>query len=142
MAKEAARSRRPPPHKAPLRARAKAFAFEGVPEKDRFGIFDPALRGFFVFGVMLAAALGIGLIFNAAGDTGAARALSIGLVALLAVGGFLGYRRIWRRPGEKELLLTMAAEDDEARALRAKLARSGAERDSPSGAPDGKGPVE
>jgi hypothetical protein len=106
-----------------IRVRARRFAFEGFPEKDRFGVFDPALRGWFVFAFMLAATLAAFEVVDAWGRTASAWGLSALLMTLIGGAGALLYRRIWRRPAERELLLRMAAEDDESRALRAKLAR-------------------
>ncbi len=108
---------------APLRDRARSFAFEGLPEKDRFGIFDPALRASFGLGVLFAGVFGTGAVFESMGSTGASWSVSVVLLALVAVGGAVCYRRIWRKPAERELLLRMAREDDESRALRAKMAK-------------------
>jgi hypothetical protein len=114
-----------PNEKPPVRERARAFAFEGLPEKDRFGIFDPALRAFFFLGVMFGVVFGIGFVLAAAGAGPLGWAVGAALALFVVAGGAWGYRRIWRKPSERELLLALAREDDEARALAAKLSRPG-----------------
>lgn len=119
---------RPSRDKATLRAQARAFAFEGMPERDRFGVFDPVLRGLYVFAIMLGAVLAGGSVIDTRG-AGAAPAAATVLLALLILGiGLVGYRRVWPLPAERELLLRMAEEDDEARSEREARARREAGR--------------
>ncbi len=112
----------------PLAERARSFAFEGFPEKDRFGIFDPALRGFFLLGVAFGAVFGAGLVFDGWGRSTASVALAAAVAAGALALGFVAYRSIWRPPAERELLLRMAREDDEARRKREARAREQAGR--------------
>jgi len=109
----------------PARKRARAFAFEGLPEKDRFGIFDPALRGFYFVGVMFGVVFGIAFMLAAAGGGPVGWAVGIALALFVLFGGAWAYGRIWPKPSERELLLSLAREDDEARALLAKLSLTG-----------------
>lgn len=113
---------------AGLPERARAFAFLGLPEKDRFGIFDPALRGFFLLGVAFGAVFGAGLILDAWGKSSGSVALAGAAAAAVVFLGFLGYRMIWPAPAERDLLLRMAREDDEARRQREARARKEAGR--------------
>lgn len=124
--REAARPKEPLPP-ASFRERLRRFVYEDQSEKDRFGIFDPFVRLMFAFGVVLSAVLAAGTVFDAAAASSrsagyAASALSA--VAILA-GGFLLYHVIWRPPSERELLLQMAKEEDEARRMRARLENRG-----------------
>ncbi len=113
---------------ASLGARARAFAFEGLPERDRFGVFDPLLRGMYLFGMALGAVLAGAFVLET-GRGGAAPGAAALLLALgVAWVGFVGYRRVWPRPAERELLLRMAREDDEARREREARARNQAGR--------------
>jgi hypothetical protein len=105
-------------------------------------MFDPALRGWFVFGFMLAAVFAAFGVLDSWGRTASAWSLVTVLVLAIGVGGALLYRRIWRPPAEREILLRMAAEDDESRALRAKLTRQrvAAEREAAAEGSQGGGP--
>ncbi len=122
----------------PVGERAKAFAFEGLPEKDRFGIFDPALRGFFFVGVMFGVVFGIGLVLALAGAGAVGWGAGGALALLVIVGGAWGYRRIWRKPSEREMLLALAREDDEARKMLAQLAMSGGKGKAAGHDPNGE----
>lgn len=120
---------RPPPPEpaASLRERAWRFVFENQSEKDRFGIFDPFVRLLFAFGVVLGAVLAAGTIFDvaAASSRSAGYAASALVAVAILAGGLLLYHVIWRPPSERELLLQMAKEEDEARRLRARLESRG-----------------
>lgn len=116
--------------KPPLKERARSFAFEGVPEKDRFGVFDPGVRGMYIFGFMLAAVIAVGGVFDAWGSAPVAYGLAAVIGFALLAAGVAGYRTIWKSPGEREILLAMAREDDEARQLRSQLPRERAERNA------------
>jgi hypothetical protein len=113
----------PPGPPAPFRERARRFVFENQSEKDRFGIFDPFLRLMFAFGVALGAVLSAGTIFDVAAASSRSAGYAASALAAVAIlaGGFLAYHAIWRPPSEREILLQMAKEDDEARRLRARL---------------------
>lgn len=120
----AARKKRPEEKPLPsLRERVGNFVFEGQAEHERFGVFDPAVRGLFVVGLLGFEVLGMGSLFEVAGPAAhplvVVLLVAVGLAA--AFGGWKLYRRIWRRPAERELLLQMAREEDEARALSARL---------------------
>jgi len=133
MARAAAESGRPkarggPKSAVPLRARARSFAFEGFPEKDRFGVFDPALRGSFLLGVGFGAVFGAGSVLDAWGKSAGPVAAAVAVAFSAVVLGLLAYRRVWKPPAERELLLRMAREDDEARSEREARARGPAGR--------------
>ncbi len=115
-------------HAPRLASRARAFAFDGVGEKDRFGIFDPALRGFFLLGVAFAAVFGAGLVLDVWGKSAGSLAAGGAVAVLTMVLGLWAYRAVWRPPAERELLLKMAREDDEARRGREARARKQAGR--------------
>jgi hypothetical protein len=123
---------------ATAREKARAFALEGLPEQDRFGVFDPALRGFFVLAIMFAVVFGGGWTLEAARGSSAGVAAAAALAAALAVAGASGYRRIWRKPAEREMVLAMAKEDDESREALARRARAAAaaKRSPPDGEPN------
>lgn len=125
--------------KPPLKERARAFAFEGVPEKDRFGVFDPGIRGMYIFGFLLAAVIAVGGVFDAWGSAPVAYGLGTVIGLVLLVVGVVGFRTIWKSPREREILLRMAREDDEARRLRARLASERARRHAQAQEP-AKGP--
>jgi len=110
-----------PREKAPLRQRARAFVFDGQGEHERFGVFDPTARMTFAVGVLTAAILaGLGAAESmGTGSRAAAAALGLVVAGALAVAGFLAYRRIWVPPPEREVLLQLAREEDESKALAA-----------------------
>lgn len=112
---------------ASFRERVHRFVYEDQSEKDRFGVFDPFVRLMFAFGVVLGAVLAAGTIFDVAAassrSAGYAAAALVGVGTL--AGGLLAYHVVWRPPSERELLLQMAKEDDEARRLRARLENRG-----------------
>jgi len=116
------------PAAAPPRGRLGSFVFEGVPEKDRFGVFDPTLRGLFLVALMFAAVFGVGWLFDASKGGGQPLAEAGTVVALVAILGFVGYRRIWKKPRERDVLLKMAAADEETRARTAARARARASK--------------
>ena len=120
------------------RERARSFAFEGLPEKDRFGIFDPALRGFYALGVMFAVVFGVEWVLEGTRGGSAGVAGGVVIAGALVAAGVLGYRRIWRKPSEREMLLAMAKEDAESRAARARAAKVRGERRERPSAPDGE----
>lgn len=112
------------------RERARAFVFDGQGEHERFGIFDPAARATFAVLVLIAMVI-VGFTVResvAPGNGGAAGVLGLAAALGVAVLGFLAYRAVWRPPAEREVLLQMAREEDESRALAA--ARK-AEKDAP-----------
>ena len=119
----AARKKKVEP-RPPWRQRVRRFAFEGYPEKDRFGVFDPTIRGLFVVGLIFLMIMGAGSVFDAWGSGTRSVAAATAVMIAIAALGVLGYRRIWPTPAERELLLRMAAEDDEARRQRAERARA------------------
>jgi hypothetical protein len=140
VAREKARGPRAGP--AGRKERARAFAFEGFSEHDRFGVFDPALRASFVLAVLFAVVFGVGWTFEGLRGSGGAPAAAAAVAAAVAALGAVGYRRIWRKPAERELLLSMAREDEEARALRARAANGAAGARESANAPDGERPHE
>lgn len=106
--------------KPPARDRARAFVFDGQGEHERFGIFDPAARMSFAVLVLIAMVI-VGLTARESVAPGSAAAGVLGLAAALGVAvlGFLAYRWVWRTPAEREVLLQLAREEDEAKALAA-----------------------
>jgi hypothetical protein len=113
--------------KPPARARARAFVFDGQGEHERFGIFDPFARMLFAVGVLLALIL-VGVTVRESMPQGAVAAvLGAGAAVLVALLGFLAYRMVWRPPREREVLLQLAREQDESRALAAKRDRGAQE---------------
>ena len=120
----AGKKRRGAKEKPPVGERAKAFAFEGLPEKDRFGIFDPALRASFMLGVAFGVVFGWGGVLAATGGSAAGWMAGGALALLVLFAGAWSYKRIWRKPAEREMLLAMAREEDEARAMRAQLSKA------------------
>jgi len=106
----------------------RSFAFEGFAEKDRFGVFDPALRGSFLLGVGFGAVFGAGSVLDAWGKSAGPVAAAVAVAFSAVVLGLLAYRRVWKPPAERELLLRMAREDDEARSEREARARGPAGR--------------
>jgi hypothetical protein len=77
----------------------------------------------YAFAVALGAGFAVVSIVEGAdaSSRGAAAAMA-GAVGLLAlVGGALVYKAIWRTPSEREILLQMAREEDEARIVRARM---------------------
>jgi len=101
--------------------RARTFIFGEQAEHERFGIFDPFMRWTYVVGAFIAVVLVGGSILELLGaqPTGiSAAALAAGA---LLFGALRMHGRIWRKPSEREILLQLAREDDEARALRERL---------------------
>jgi hypothetical protein len=117
---------RPPPGEAEGRSRWRErwthFVYDGQGEMDRFGIFDPFLRMMFAVAVALGLALGIGTTLEtwgrAMGPSAVGLATALGISGLAA--GIWLYKAIWRTPSEREILLQMAREADEATRLRAR----------------------
>lgn len=136
MAKKAGRRADAP--RKPVKQRARAFAFEGLPEKDRFGIFDPALRGFFVLAVMFAVVFGVGWTLEGTRGSSAGFAAAAVIAAGVVAGGYVGYRKIWRKPAEREMLLAMAKEEEESRAARARRALAAQAPNEPRPPRDGE----
>ncbi len=119
----------------PLRQKANAFVYDGQGEHERFGVFDPAVRLTFAVGVLIMlilAGLTVGeSVGPGSGVVGAA--LSLTVVAALALAGILAYRRVWVPPPEREVLLQLAREEDESKALVAARGRGKGERDGAEG---------
>ena len=109
-----------PPHS--LRERWRAFVFEDQGDRDRFGIFDPAVRYTYLIGNATLAGLVAGTLVETFGGGAGTVAAAIVIAALMVSAGVWGYRRIWVPPEEREILLQMAKEDDEARAMAARMA--------------------
>jgi hypothetical protein len=110
---------RPPPTR---KERARDFVFEDQGDRDRFGILDPAVRWTYLIGTGTVAGLAAGTLVETFGGGAGTVAAALVTAALVVAGGVWGYRKIWVPPVERELLLQMAKEDDEARAMAARLA--------------------
>jgi len=106
-----------------LRERLWDFIFREQAEHERFGVFDPFLRWTFVVGIFIAAVLAAGSVLEAMGSGPLALAAAGGAGVVVVAGGWVLRGRIWRKPSEREILLQLAREDDEARALRERLER-------------------
>lgn len=110
----------PPPLSRKERARAFVFADQG--DRDRFGIFDPAVRWTYLIGTATVAGLVAGTLVETFGGGAGVVAAALVVAALIVVAGVWGFRKIWVAPVERDLLLQMAKEDDEARAMAARMA--------------------
>jgi len=91
-------------------------------------VFDPFFRWTYVVLTFIAAVLLSGSLIEitAAQAVGLAGAAAI-FVAVI-IGAWRMHRKIWVKPSEREILLQMAREDDEARALRERIDREDAAR--------------
>lgn len=105
------------------RQRARGFVLSEQAEHERFGVFDPFLRWTFVVGILIAGVLVAGSLVEALGSGPPAAAAALLAFVVVVAGGWRLRGRIWRKPSEREILLQLAREDDEARALRERLER-------------------